>query len=176
MSAATRRTIVAGIAGLPTFHAIASPSPSRGERIEPRPLPQPCGVAGLAAADGHPDAELLRACAEHMVNLRAVLASPGCTDAPGGHPAWEAYQRTHDAINAAEPATMAGVLAKARVAMSEGVSDNLFEGEHAHGFGFTAHAWAWEVLQDLVRIQGIAIEDPHTGAALRWPLDGEAGA
>jgi hypothetical protein len=150
MSAASRRTLLAGVAGLPTAAALSA----------------------IAAA--HPDAELLRACAEHAANLRAVLASPGCTDAPGGNAAWEAYQRTQEAIDTAEPVTMAGVLAKARVAMSEAVSDNLFEGEHANGFGFTAHAWAWGLVQDLVRLHGIEFEDPHTGAALRLPLDGEA--
>lgn len=132
-------------------------------------------VAGPAAqpSAADPDAEVLHACHEHRLRLRAVCASPGCTDSPEGASLWQAYSDASRAIGAARPRTMAGILAKARAAMSEAIVDELFDGDH-DCFGFNSHAWAWELLQDLARIHGLEFEDPRTGAVFSGSVEVEA--
>ena len=66
-----------------------------------------------AAAETGPDAELIRLCAEHPALVK--LANSGI-EPNGDGPVYAALYRAVDAIDASEPQTMAGVLAKARVA------------------------------------------------------------
>lgn len=91
----------------------------------------------------HPDAELLRLCAEHQANRTALHSAPPAAD---NDPRWLAYWRIHDAVTAAKPATMAGVMAKARIAKAEAQAQNSSE-NHEHG---PAGAWAIGVVNDLL--------------------------
>jgi hypothetical protein len=127
VSAPTRRALLAGAGAAAALPALAAP----------------------AAASPGPDADLIRICAEHIANRDAFNASPIPAE-PDNDPLWQAYCRTYDAIEAAKPQTIDGVLAKARATAAEG--------EILDETGFptdpTAQAWAWEVVNDLLRLYG----------------------
>jgi hypothetical protein len=110
----------------------------------------PAAIAPAAAATG-PDAELIRLCAEHIVNRHAFN-----TDRSGleleDDPLWNAYQRTSAAIDAAKPQTMDGILAKARAIAAE--SDKL--DDRGYPMDVTATEWAWDLVRDLQRLCGEA--------------------
>ncbi|WP_043839332.1 hypothetical protein [Muricoccus aerilatus] len=103
--------------------------------------------AALAArATAHnPDAELIRLCDAHPT-LLAELKTEGA-----GHGycrRWQAYERNRDAISAAVPMTMAGIVAKALAARAEARGSD----ETVHGT--VAELWAWDLVKDLVRLEG----------------------
>jgi hypothetical protein len=102
-----------------------------------------------AAASPHPDAELIRVCAEHLVNWDAYNAYDGNLE-PRDNPLWHAYERTFDAIESAEPQTIDGIIAKARAAKAEAQQP---DGDEDPGFGEGAE-WAWDLVNDLLRING----------------------
>jgi hypothetical protein len=118
-------------------------------------LAAPIAVTAIpqAATAPNPDAELIRVCQEHLTNLLTYNITPNKRDDSENCPLWAAYCRTADFIAAAEPQTMAGVLAKARIATHEAMSD----GDPSE-FSFTCHAWAWDLLWDLLRLAGISDE------------------
>ncbi len=107
------------------------------------------------AAAAHPDAVLIRICAEHIVNLHAYNAAPG-----GGlsdfesDPLWIAYIATHDAIDAARPQTLDGVIAKARAAKAEGDASPAWA-DRCPESG-PAVSFSWDVVGDLLRLGGQA--------------------
>ena len=111
------------------------------------------GVTGFLAAPGagaaavNPDAELIRFCDEHIANLTAYNNDVSDLD-HDENPFWQDYERSRDAIIAAEPKTLAGVVAKARVAKAEAVqpdgSENWEDG--------VASNWAWDIVNDLLRL------------------------
>ena len=98
------------------------------------------------AASAHPDAALIAACVENGVRRQAYNVAPD-----DGEQLWDAYIETHDFIAAAEPQTFAGVIAKARAAKDESVGPG---GREEVETGCTASAWAWDVLNDLLRLAG----------------------
>lgn len=109
------------------------------------------GAAVLPAVTyAGPDADLLRACAQHERNLAAyrTAESQGIADDDAYEPLWEAYSETRDAISAAKPQTLEGMLAKARIAKIEALCPNgeeMFE-------NCPASDWAWHLLHDLMRM------------------------
>jgi hypothetical protein len=58
----------------------------------------------------HPDADLIRVCAEHVVNLHAYNAGSGNL-AYDDDPLWLVYESTRDFIHANKPKTLAGMQA-----------------------------------------------------------------
>src|SRR3712207_3460751 len=72
-------------------------------------------VAGSPAA-ASPDAEMIRLCEAHPAVL-VVLADYG--SGQDDCPIWQAYVCSRDAIHAAKPVTLAGIVAKARAAKAE---------------------------------------------------------
>jgi hypothetical protein len=123
----SRRATIALPASLAAFHAIPA-----------RAAPQASNL----------DAELIRVCEAH----------PGMLDALDKHgsgedecPYWLAYERSRNAIDASRPATMAGVLAKAAAAKREALDR---EGNTYTWEGTRGGAWAWDLMNDLLRLMG----------------------
>jgi hypothetical protein len=104
-------------------------------------------AVGTAAAS--PDAELIRLCDEHPRNIDAFNNSPFQGDAEDD-PLWHAYERTRDAIYDAKPKTIAGMVAKARAAKAEAIQPDGSE----HPANCPAEYWAWDLVNDLIRING----------------------
>lgn len=106
-------------------------------------------LPGVTMADGagqsaSPDADLVRLCAEHIVNRDAFNAS-SC-DADDDEPLWVAYCRTKRAITASQPQTLDGLRAKALAAKTEATLPNGTEDPE----GTPAATWAWSIVNDLV--------------------------
>jgi len=95
----------------------------------------------------HLDADLIRLCAQHAVN-REVYNRNGIQLDPKDDPLFAAYARTRDAISAAKPTTLEGMLAKARAAKAEAREPYGSE-EPAH---CPAADWAWDLVGDLLRL------------------------
>lgn len=83
------------------------------------PMP-PDALANEAPAQALSDADaaLVALCAEHLGNMAALNADDGAEDIEHSD-VGRAYFRTRDAIVAAEPRTLAGIVALARVAKAE---------------------------------------------------------
>ena len=94
---------------------------------------------------GHPDAELIRLCAQHVVNMDAYNHDAGDLDAEDC-PLWLAYASTRDAISNARPQTMDGFLAKARAAKAEARTP----GGEENPENCPAARWAWDLVNDLL--------------------------
>ncbi len=100
---------------------------------------------GRTFVSEHPDAELIRLCAQHALNRDAYNNDDG--DLPADEcPFWLAYASTRDAISDAHPRTMEGFLAKARAAKVEAMTPN---GEDPHDNGPAAQ-WAWDLMNDML--------------------------
>ena len=121
----TRRTFLAGTAGL-TAASI--------------PL-----AAGATVQAVHPDAELIRLCAQHIVNLEAFNQDGGDLE-PEDDPLAVAYVSTLEAICAAKVHTVDGMIAKARAAKAEARQLDGTDGPS----NTPAAAWAWDILNDLL--------------------------
>lgn len=109
------------------------------------------GGAVAKAAMPNPDAALIQACAEHIVNLNTYNRDGGyleCED----DPLWAAYVRTRDAVACAEPQTLEGMTAKAHAAKAEAQCPG---GVECPGNGPAAR-WAWHLVNDLLRMTGRA--------------------
>lgn len=103
--------------------------------------------AAPAAVGPSPDATLIALCARHPALIAAVNASPIDFDSC---PAWQAYEASRDAIYDAEPQTLAGMRAKARVAKVEARRPDASE----DASGTPAAHWAWDLVNDLLRLTG----------------------
>lgn len=114
--------------------------------------------AASEAAVGSPDAELIRLCAEHIANFHAYSNDPSDLEADK-NPLWHAYERTRDAIADAKPKTIAGMLAKARAAKVEA-----FQPDGERRPEGQAAIWAWDLVNDLIRINGSADERVQVAA------------
>jgi hypothetical protein len=107
-------------------------------------------TAAAEAPNSHPDAELIRICAEHPINMQNYNDLGDMRD--DNDALWAAYERTRNAISAAEPQTMEGILAKARAAKAEAV-DGDGDGEESWG-GSMGEPWAFDIVNDLLRVVG----------------------
>ena len=131
----------------------ADPAPGRGtafgldRRSWTAPLVPTLPYAAAPAANGNPDHDLIRRCAEHPACMAAVKAAP---DEEEDGPAWHAYERNRDAISAAQPQTLAGLIAKARAAKLEATFWDSFENIH----DTMAEPWAWDLVNALLRLAG----------------------
>ena len=109
----------------------------------------PIGARAETPTPGsHPDADLIRICAEHAVNLETYNRDGGEGGIENPDPLWDAYAATRDAITAAQPQTLDGMLAKARAAKAEAGaarSDGTEDPE-----GGPAAQWAWNLVNDLL--------------------------
>ncbi|MFT8246611.1 hypothetical protein [Roseomonas sp. BN140053] len=117
-------------------------------------------VTLAASAEASPDAELIRICAEHPAKLAALHAAPDSE--PDDGPTWQAYERSCEAINAAVPQTLAGMIAKAQAAKVE----QLGIGYTTNPEGTLAAPWSWDLLHDLLRLAGAVAFPPAAVAAL----------
>ena len=121
-----------------------------------RPLRSlPPHLAGAPAAPPapwvNPDADLVRLCDQHILNLHAYNTATNDLD-PEDDPLWTAYERTRDAIDATQSQTLFGVLAKARAAKAEARNRDGTETPE----GCPAAGWAWDIVNDLMQIVGEA--------------------
>lgn len=92
------------------------------------------------------DADLIAVCADHP---RVTEAFNQChVDSGDDNPFWLAYCRSRDAISDAKPATLAGLLAKAKAAKFEA---RMPDG-HESPDGGMGETWAWDIVNDLLRI------------------------
>lgn len=111
-------------------------------------IPVATSAATLTAAD--PDAELIRICEAHPEKIRAAEEDSTYEE---DCPLWLAYERSRDAIHAAVPMTLAGIIAKARAAKVEAANP---EGGTESPSGTPGETWAWDLVNDLLRLEGCA--------------------
>ncbi len=107
------------------------------------------GVAGRGQPAPHPDAALIELCRQHPLNMDAYNTSPAEIEDADDNPFWIAYSETRDGIGDAQPATMAGILAKCRAAKAEAGPDGDEDPD-----GTPAADWAWDIVNDLLRLYG----------------------
>jgi hypothetical protein len=99
-----------------------------------------------------PDAELIALCEQHIANVQAYNSDGGTGQSIGGDddPLWHACQRTEAAIDALPAQTLAGVVAKARLAKAAALADA--PDGAVEMWGGAAGSWAQDVVNDLIRI------------------------
>lgn len=108
----------------------------------------PLSARGDCAADDfNPDAKLISCCADHAKYMAAVKDAP---DEAEDGPAWRAYEDNRDAISAAMPQTLAGMVAKARAAKLEAT----FWDSSENIDGTMGQPWAWDLVNSLLRLAG----------------------
>ena len=105
------------------------------------------GVGGCAANGVGPDAELISCCAAHPEYMAAVKDAP---DEEEDGPAWRAYEKNRDAISAAMPQTLVGMIAKARAAKLEATFWDTSENIE----GTMGQPWAWDLVNSLLQLAG----------------------
>ena len=96
----------------------------------------------------NPDAALIRTCTQHIANMNAYNACqyPTGDEAEAG-PLWREYIKTRDAISAAKPKTVDGMIAIAKAALAESAGeDPSFHGPDGE--------WAWLTMRALLRLHG----------------------
>ena len=110
------------------------------------------------------DAELIRLCAEQYTNIAAINAD--AADIEDDNPQWLALKAAEAAIDGLPPQTIAGVVAKARLAKLIALEEGEAEvGDEENWDGTDAGSLARKVVNDLVRIaDGQGMSRPF-----RWP-------
>ncbi len=105
-------------------------------------------LAMPGAALGHDDQDraLIALCDEHIANWQALNA---CSLDSDESPHYVAYLATYEAISQARPMTLAGLVAKAQAARREATGPT--GGDESGG-----RVWAWNLVNDLIRIGGHA--------------------
>jgi hypothetical protein len=103
-------------------------------------------VASAALPTPHPDADLIRICAEHVVNIEVYNRDGGMGAIDDPDPLYDAYARTRDAIDQIKPVTLEGMVAKARAAKAEAAQPDGTEDFECSPAG----DWAWDLLNDLL--------------------------
>lgn len=93
----------------------------------------------------NPDAAVIALCAEHEETRAAACASDS---EDLNDPIWLAYDRTRDAISAARPETMAGVIAKIRAAKGEARMPDGTESTE----NYPVPDWASQIMNDILRL------------------------
>jgi hypothetical protein len=121
---------------------------------------------GAAAAGDHPDAEFIRFCAGHQSKLKAFEADQRDSDES---PFWPPYNHSLRVINEVEPKTIEGLVAKAYAAKVEAYNHGRDgqedpEGTHAEG-------WAWNLINDLIRINAAPNPDAELIALCQEFID-----
>ena len=116
------------------------------------------------------DAEIIRLCKQHIVNLHAYNASTEDIE-PEDDPLWAAYKQSYNAVKAARPQTIEGMIAVALAAKAEAVQRDGTESLE-HG---PAAEWAWGLVNDLVRLKGEPDPDAELIAACNEYLRIERG-
>ena len=111
-------------------------------------------TTSLSTTDDN-DAELIRICAEHVVNLDAYNRDGGLTGIDDPDPRWDAYVRTRDAITDARPRTWAGLQAIGRAARAEALVSRTDGTESPEGT--PAEDWAWLLVKT---VEGGSIQPP----------------
>ncbi len=115
------------------------------------PAAIPMAVILPAAAPADADAALIETCEQHIANHHAFNARGADRDIPAEQdPLWLAYCQTSETLAEARPQTVAGIVAKARVAK---VAATLPDGTEIPEHG-NAATMAWDVLNDLLRLSG----------------------
>jgi hypothetical protein len=112
----------------------------------------PFAAHSPAAAPPDADAELIGLCSAHIAALRAYNRANDALVELEDHPLWQACQRTEEAIEARPPQTLAGIVAKARLAAAEAREAYLDDEEQWDGGASTT--WARQVVCDLLRLYG----------------------
>jgi hypothetical protein len=116
------------------------------------------GAGAIVDRTEHPDAAVIAVCNEYIVNLTAFATSWSGLENEDD-PLWHAWNRTRDAVTAARPQTLAGLCAKVRAAMADALpplADGSADGECPKEFSYGWEEWAWQIMQDLLRIVGEA--------------------
>lgn len=104
-----------------------------------------------AIAAPHPDEEIVQICAQHTIN-RITLDTGNHPDTIEYNEVDNAYGATLQAVCDAVPLTVAGIVAKAMAAKDE--AQLLRGGEEPEGS--IAAQWAWDIVNDLLRLAGSA--------------------
>ncbi|MFC0389491.1 hypothetical protein [Muricoccus vinaceus] len=131
----SRRNLLSGIAAMSIGPAAVLATHATAATLNRRSAPDP-------------DAELIRICEAHPSIIAAV------NDYGSGEddcPLWQAYERSRDAIHAAVPVTLAGMVAKARAARAEALNP---KNGTVSPSGTPAEIWAWDLVQHLLRLEG----------------------
>jgi hypothetical protein len=115
--------------------------------------PDPVSVTAARPATPHADhpqrdAALIQACAEYPAVTDAYNRRPEADGDEG--PTWEAYQRVCEAICDGVPMTLEGMLAKAKAAKFDALCPDGTERPD----GAMASTWAWQLVNDLLRLGG----------------------
>ena len=84
-------------------------------------------------------------CEQHIRNMAAITVGEDIRDED---PRWAAFDKTKEAISAARPRTLAGMVAKAKVAKLVAAGSNGTEDP----CNTVAEDWAWDLVNDLVRL------------------------
>ena len=103
------------------------------------------GLVTVTPVPPHPDADLIRICAEHVVTMNTFNAS--VSDAHADLLLTD-YERTRNAITETKPRTLAGMQAKARAAKAEALPSRADGNECPEGT--PAETWAWQLVNDLL--------------------------
>jgi hypothetical protein len=129
-----RRGFLAAMSTLAVVPALAA------EGVSPtHPLP-------ARRSQPHSDADLIRICEGHKAVVEGLHQCNCMEDC--AH--WQAYERSRDAIHAAVPVTLAGMVAKARAAKIEALNVDGTENPD----GSPAENWAWDLVNDILRLEG----------------------
>ena len=118
----------------------AHTTPSAGGKTHRRGILLGAALLPVSAkvATPNPDAELI------------VAFNTGNSDGSDSDPLWIAYATSRDAIHDAQPQTLAGMRAKALVAKTEALRPDGTEDPD----GTVAPHWAWDLVNDLLRLTG----------------------
>lgn len=106
--------------------------------------------AGIDTGKANPDAELIRICDRHIANHYAYNTYGGMAKDFNTDPLWIAYIETSEAVEEAEPQTISGVIALARVAKVEATQP---DGEELWDSGTVCDITS-KIVDALVRIGG----------------------
>ncbi|MBU8538265.1 hypothetical protein [Falsiroseomonas tokyonensis] len=105
-------------------------------------VPADAAIRAALASTREADAELVRLCATYQAAVDAYNADSGKLEAVDD-PLWHRVQELEAKIDGIQPAGLAGVMAKARIA-------------HVRAKAGESEPWATDVLNDMMRLFGPA--------------------
>ena len=119
---------------------------------------------------GGPDGWLIQLCEQHAINHQAYCRDNSDLE-PEDDPSWLTYISTSNAIDAARPQTLAGVVAKARCALIEAKQPS---GRYGWD-GSTGGRWAGDLMGDLIRLaragEGVAFQNMPDAKSANGAID-----